>query len=104
MAHHWPRRLLRVVLLVTPALLLSVPTARLAQAATPLLQISADPFTNTTSQHKTQVEPDSFAYGSTIVVAAQTGRFTDGGSSDIGWATSKGSKKNNFPNDPPQAR
>ncbi len=89
MAHHWPRRLLRVVLLVTPALLLSAPTARLAQAATPLLQISADPFTNTTSQHKTQVEPDSFAYGSTIVAAVQTGRFTDGGSSDIGWATSK---------------
>jgi hypothetical protein len=53
-----------------------------------LLRVSADPFTNTTSQHHTQVEPDSFSFGSTIVAAFQSGRFFNGGASDIGWATS----------------
>ncbi|MFI6602346.1 sialidase family protein [Nonomuraea sp. NPDC050536] len=51
-------------------------------------EIGADTFTNGTSQHKTQVEPDSFQFGSTIVTAQQTGRFFDGGSSDIAFATS----------------
>jgi len=50
--------------------------------------ISADLYLNTTSQHATQVEPDSFAFGSTIVAAVQTGRFTNGGSSNVCWATS----------------
>ncbi|HMJ00896.1 MAG TPA: sialidase family protein [Gaiellaceae bacterium] len=50
--------------------------------------ISSDPYTNTSSQHKTQLEPDSFAYENTIVATFQTGRFFDGGSSNIGWATS----------------
>ncbi|HXM58944.1 MAG TPA: sialidase family protein [Candidatus Dormibacteraeota bacterium] len=53
-----------------------------------LTPISSDPFTNTTSQHATQVEPDTLSNGSTIVSAFQSGRFTDGGSSDIGFATS----------------
>jgi hypothetical protein len=51
-------------------------------------QISSDPFTNGDSQHATQVEPDTFAFGSTVVSAFQSGRFFDGGSSDIGFATS----------------
>lgn len=50
--------------------------------------ISSDPFTNTSSQHATEVEPDTFSFGSTIVAAYQAGRFNDGGSSDIGYATS----------------
>lgn len=50
--------------------------------------ISDDPYTNTSSQHKTQVEPDSFSFGSTIVAAFQTGRFFDGGASNNAWATS----------------
>ncbi|MGH9277171.1 MAG: exo-alpha-sialidase [Acidimicrobiales bacterium] len=53
------------------------------------VQISSDPFTNTTSQHQTQVEPDTFAYGSTVVSAFQSGRFNNGGASDLGWATSQ---------------
>ena len=53
-----------------------------------MLRISTDPFTNTTSQHRTQVEPDTFSFGSTIVSTFQSGRFFDGGASDIGWATS----------------
>jgi hypothetical protein len=60
-----------------------------ALANVALTQISSDPFTNTTSQHATQVEPDTLSSGSTIVSAFQSGRFTDGGSSDIGFATSK---------------
>jgi hypothetical protein len=52
------------------------------------IQLSTDPYTNASSQHETQVEPDSFAYGGTIVADFQTGRFFDGGASNIGWATS----------------
>ena len=49
--------------------------------------IGSDPYTNSSSQHKTQVEPDSFGFGDTIVAAFQTGRFFDGGASNIAWAT-----------------
>jgi hypothetical protein len=53
-----------------------------------LTRVSTDPFTNSGSQHATEVEPDVFAFGNTVVGAYQTGRFFGGGSSDIGWATS----------------
>src|SRR6185437_7764374 len=59
-----------------------------AHAAVPLTKIITDSFSNTTSQHNTAVEPDTFAFVNTIVAAAQVGRFTDGGGSDIGYATS----------------
>src|SRR5919197_1988298 len=59
-----------------------------ARANVPLTRVSADPFTNTTSQHATEVEPDTFAFGSTVVAAYQVGRFFNGGSSDIGYARS----------------
>jgi BNR repeat-like domain len=57
-------------------------------AGTAPLQLSSDPYTNTSSQHQAEVEPDSYSNGSAIVAATQVGRFTDGGSSNIGWATS----------------
>jgi hypothetical protein len=57
-------------------------------ASEQLTQISSDPYTNTTSNHKTQVEPDTFAFGNTIVSVFQSGRFFDGGASNIGFATS----------------
>jgi len=54
-----------------------------------LTQLSSDPYTNSSSQHKTEVEPDTYSFGSTIVVTFQAGRFySGGGSSNIGWATS----------------
>ncbi len=59
-----------------------------AKTGAQLLQLSSDPYTNSTSQHKTEVEPGSYAFGSTIVAAFQAGRFLDHGSSNIGWATS----------------
>jgi hypothetical protein len=57
-------------------------------ASVTLTRVSADPFTNTSSQHATEVEPDTFAFGSTVVAAYQVGRFFDGGGSDIGYARS----------------
>ena len=62
-------------------------TLSTSAAACQPVQISSDPYTNSTSQHQTQVEPDSYSHGSTIVVATQVGRFNDGGSSNIGWST-----------------
>src|SRR5579859_5061102 len=78
---------LAVALVLSIALSLSL-TSRTHASGGALTQLSSDPYTNTTSQHKTEVEPDNFASGSTIVNAFQVGRFTDGGSSNTGWATS----------------
>ena len=77
-----------IATLATSTLLIAT---AVAHANVALTQIITDPFTNSTSQHKTEVEPDTFAFGSTIVAAFQVGRFTDGGGSDIGWATSTNS-------------
>ncbi len=61
-----------------------------AQAASTIIkQVSSDPYTNDTSQHQTQVEPDTLSFGRIVVSAFQSGRFfAGGGSSNIGWATS----------------
>jgi hypothetical protein len=55
---------------------------------TTLTRLSADPYTNTGAEHATEVEPDIYAHGSTLVAVFQTGRFSGGGSDDTGWATS----------------
>ena len=66
--------------------------ATAAEAA--VLQVSVDPFTqatckaSSTTNHQTEVEPDTFASGSTIVAAYQVGRIFDGGACAIGFATS----------------
>jgi hypothetical protein len=52
-------------------------------------QISVDPLTNETGQHETAVEPDSFAFGNTVVAAFQLGRIGTAGASGIGWGTSR---------------
>src|SRR6195256_601072 len=59
-----------------------------AQAQVSLTQLSVDTFTNTPSQHNTEVEPSTFSYGSTIVSAFQVARIFGGGGADIGFATS----------------
>jgi hypothetical protein len=64
-----------------------------ALAAVALTRVSTDPYTNAASQHRTGVEPDTFAFGSTpatstIVSAFQVGRVFGGGSANIGWARS----------------
>jgi len=63
-------------------------SATIPAQATTLLQLSSDPYTNTNSQHRTELEPDTFAFGSTIVSTFQVGRFFSGGASNIGFATS----------------
>src|SRR5919201_306690 len=78
------RAVLAIGLAAIAALVLSIS----AGATIPVLKIGTDPFTNSTSQHKTVVEPDSFFFGSTGVAAAQSGRFFDGGSSGIVFARS----------------
>ena len=52
------------------------------------VRLSRDRTTAFDAQHETQVEPDSFSVGSTIVTAFQTGRVDGGGAAAIGWATS----------------
>ncbi len=71
---------------MTAAVLLA--SAASAAANVPLTSVSADPFTNASSQHATEVEPDTFASGSTVVATYQVGRFFNGGASDIGFARS----------------
>ena len=50
--------------------------------------VSQDPYTNTTSYHRTELEPDTFSFGNTVMGVHQTGRFQDGGSSNIGYVVS----------------
>jgi len=68
--------------------LLFVLSSTVAAFAASLVQLSTDPYTNTSSQHQTEVEPDTYSFGSTIVSVFQAGRFSGGGSSNNGWATS----------------
>src|SRR3954451_2018177 len=76
-------RLARLAGLVTAAIL--VPATSAQAANTPVI---SDPYNNATSEHATAVEPDTFAFGSTLVVTSQIGRFFDGGSSGPAFATS----------------
>jgi hypothetical protein len=57
-------------------------------AAVPLTRVSNDPYSNSASQHRTEVEPDTFSFGSTIISAFQVGRIFGGGAANIGWARS----------------
>jgi hypothetical protein len=91
-----PRATRRYAALVAPAvaatLAAAFAVATPARAGQPgVTQISADPYTQATAptgEHATEVEPDTFAFGSTVVSAFQTGRVFNGGATDIGWATS----------------
>src|SRR5919202_376349 len=71
----------RVAVLAVAGLLVAAGTAG---ANVALTQVSADPYTNATSQHATELEPDTFAHHGTVVAAFQVGRFFNGGASDIG--------------------
>src|SRR6266702_4092868 len=82
------RRPIHILVSLTLALVFAFSSTILAFASGTLLQLSSDPFTNSTSQHATEVEPDTLASGSTFVSAFQVGRFFNGGASDIGFATS----------------
>ena len=89
--HRWrigiPSVLMLLALLVSLAFAISSRAASHAAIAG-IHVISTDPFHNKDSQHMTEVEPDSLAFGHTVVTAMQQGRFWNGGASDIGFATS----------------
>src|SRR5205085_10272806 len=85
----------RAISALTVAILLTlVALPVLVAYAASAVPISSDPFTqatckaSSTTNHHTEVEPDTFSNGSTIVATFQVGRVFDGGSCDIGWATS----------------
>ena len=76
------------LLTVSPLAAAPASAARAAPSTAKVIQVSSDPFTNASSEHASEVEPDTYAFGSMIVGAFQVGRFLNGGASDIGWATS----------------
>ena len=82
-------RSVRVAALAVPAavavLLFSGGTA---YANVALAQVSADPYTDAQAQHRSEVEPDTYSFGNTIVSTFQVGRVSGGGASNIGFATS----------------
>src|SRR5689334_22027295 len=81
-------RSVRVLAIAAPAAALLF-AATTAYANVTVTQVSSDPFTDTQPQHRTEVEPDTYTAGSTIVAAFQIGRVFGGGASDVGFATSK---------------
>jgi hypothetical protein len=52
-------------------------------------QLSRDTSQNPIAHHQTQVEPDSFSFGNTVVATFQSGRINQGGAVMIGFATSR---------------
>jgi hypothetical protein len=85
----WPKtRWLTVVLTVCVVPTLGAGTAVGAQQAPVGVRVSSDPYSDPGAQHRTEVEPDTFAYRSTLVGAFQVGRTFAGGASNNGWATS----------------
>ncbi len=65
-----------------------------ALANVPVKLVSIDPFTNTDAFHRTEVEPDTYAFGNTIVSVFQVGRYSDGGADAVGFATSTNAGRN----------
>ena len=61
----------------------------LANPAVAPLRVSSDPYSDPGGQHRTEVEPDTFARGRTMVGAFQVGRAILGGASNIGWVRSR---------------
>src|SRR5947207_11803215 len=79
----------RLVVPVALALWLWLWSSSGAALGSSLLRISQDPYTSPTpGQHRTEVEPDTYSNGSTIVSAFQVGRVFNGGGTNIGFATS----------------
>jgi hypothetical protein len=86
------RRFALLALLAGAALVAALTTPAPARAAQPgVSQISSDPYTPANApsgEHRSEVEPDSFAYGSSVVSAYQVGRVFNGGATDIGFSRS----------------
>jgi hypothetical protein len=79
----------RTTLVLATALVLLFSLPALAQV--PLVKVSVDKLTNTDSVHQTEVEPQTFGWGSTIVSAFHVARRPGSigwGSGDVGFSTS----------------
>jgi hypothetical protein len=77
------------LIFLATAISLALAPSALAQVG--LAKISTDTFTNADSDHKTEVEPDMFAWGNTIVSAFHVARRPGSigwGSADVGFSTS----------------
>jgi len=83
--HRGTGRMIAILFLGTA---LSALSALPASAQSLFRQLSQDSFTNSSSQHMTEVEPGAAAHGPVIVTAFQVGRIFGGGGADIGYATS----------------
>jgi len=89
--HRW---LTRTISALTLSLLFTLSSTIFAFANVTLTPLSTDPFTqatcaaSATTNHHTEVEPDTYSNGSTIVATFQVGRISDGGACAIGFATS----------------
>ena len=67
------------------AAILGAAAAAPATANVAVTNTSNDPFSNNTSQHRTEVEPDTFSHHGTTIATFQVGRFFSGGASDVGF-------------------
>jgi hypothetical protein len=81
----------RICTLPVPATLMALAISLALPLQAQLVKLSTDNLTNTDSVHKTEVEPDTFAWGNTIVSAFHVARRPGSigwGSGDVGFATS----------------
>jgi hypothetical protein len=62
--------------------------ATAGRSAAKVTRLSTDPYTNALAEHATEVEPDIWAHGHTLVAGFQVGRIATGSADNIGWATS----------------
>jgi hypothetical protein len=93
---HGGRKLafLATLLGMAGSLAVAMPAGAQTPARNSIVRISRDKFTNSDSDHQTEVEPDIFSYGTTLVSTFHVGRRPGSigwGSADIGWATSTNS-------------
>jgi hypothetical protein len=89
LSSYYRRSSVLLALLLAFSLLMVMP----AYAQFTLVKISGDSFTNPESQHKTEVEPDTYSWGSTMMAAFQVARISGGGGADLGFAiTTDGGK------------
>ena len=91
MNHRVLRSTLAAVVAAASAVALATaasPADAAARAGVALTQVSSDPYSDSQAQHATEVEPDIFSFGSTVLSAFQVGRVSSGGASNIGWSLS----------------
>lgn len=79
----------RTLLLVTILSLVSLAQAAArTEAAVSIVRISSDPYSSSApGYHRTEVEPDTFSHGTTVVSGFQVGRRSGPGAVAAGWAT-----------------